>query len=70
MIATAGDFGSFRFSSEQLRPADRIPFYCDVVGRMLARMDVEPVSGNFSCYARFCRLMPTVPRALMERTGV
>jgi AraC-like DNA-binding protein len=56
MSATAGDVRSLRFSSEDLRPADRIPFFCDVLGRTLARMDVEPLGEKFSCNARFCRL--------------
>jgi AraC-like DNA-binding protein len=56
MSATTGDVRSFRFSSEDLRPADRIPFFCDVLGRTLARMDVEPLGERFSCNARFHRL--------------
>jgi AraC-like DNA-binding protein len=46
----------FNFSSEELRPADRLPSYCDAVGRVLARMDIEPVGESFSCNARFYRL--------------
>jgi AraC-like DNA-binding protein len=56
MSATTGDAGSFRFSSEDLPPADRVPFYRDVIGRMLTKMDVEPVGEQFSCDARFYRL--------------
>lgn len=54
--ATGGDFESFRFSSEELRPADRIPFYQDLMDRMLVRGDFEPLSEEFSCKARGCRL--------------
>jgi AraC-like DNA-binding protein len=46
----------FDFSSEDLPPADRLPSYCDMVGRILARMDIEPVGESFSCNARFYRL--------------
>jgi AraC-like DNA-binding protein len=53
--ATASHLGLCRFSSDDLPVADRVPFYCDVVGRMLAKVDVEPVDGNFFCNARFCR---------------
>jgi hypothetical protein len=56
MSATTGDVRSCRFSSEDLRPADRIPFFCDVLGRTLARMDVEPLGERFSCNARFYRV--------------
>jgi len=56
MRATTSDFGSVRFSSEDLPPADRIPFYCDVMGRMLARIDMEPVGERFCCNAGFYRL--------------
>jgi AraC-like DNA-binding protein len=54
--ATAGVFESVRFSSDDLRPADRIPFYCDLLGRMLTRMDFEPSGERFSCKARVDRL--------------
>jgi AraC-like DNA-binding protein len=56
MSATTGDVRSCRFSSEDLRPADRIPFFCDVLSRTLARMEVEPLGERFSCNARFYRL--------------
>jgi AraC-like DNA-binding protein len=46
----------FRFDSEDLSPPDRVPFYCDVLGRVMAKLDVDPVGENFSCNARFYRL--------------
>jgi AraC-like DNA-binding protein len=46
----------FDFLSEDLPPADRLPSYRDVVGRILARMDIQPVGESFSCNARFYRL--------------
>lgn len=51
-----GSFWCSTFSSEDLRPADRIPFYQDVVGRMVASYNVEPVDEKFSCKGRFCYL--------------
>ena len=54
---TAGDFGSFRFSSEDLRPADRIPVYRDVLGRMVGKMDIEPADEKFSCKGYFYRVV-------------
>jgi AraC-like DNA-binding protein len=65
MRATNGDFGSFRFSSEELRAVDRVPFYWDVIGRMWARVDFEPVGENFYCDARFCRF-PDLNLACIE----
>jgi hypothetical protein len=53
--ATANHFGTLRFSSTDLPLADRVPFYCDVMGRMLAKVNVEPVDENFSCHARLSR---------------
>lgn len=46
----------FDFLSDDLPPIARLPSYCDVVGRTLARMDIEPVGERFSCNARFYRL--------------
>ncbi len=56
MSMTAGEFGSLRFSSDRLRPVDRVPFYRDVVGRTLTRMNIEPLDENFSCNAHICGL--------------
>lgn len=50
-------FESCRYSSEDLRPRDRIPSYCDVLGRMVGRMDIEPAGEDFSCNGRFYRLL-------------
>ena len=32
---TATSTGYFRFSSDDLRPGDRVPYYRDVVGQMM-----------------------------------
>lgn len=56
MRAATSDFESFHFSSDDLRPADRVPFYRDVIGQTVARFDKEPLGERFSCKARFCRL--------------
>jgi AraC-like DNA-binding protein len=56
MSTAASDFESFRFSSDDLRPADRIPFYRDIMDRMLMRADFEPLGEGFSCNARGYRL--------------
>lgn len=53
--ATA-DFQSLRFSSKDIRPADRVPFYREVIGRMVTNFDKEPVDERFFCNAHFCRL--------------
>jgi AraC-like DNA-binding protein len=55
MNTTARRFESFRFSSEDLPAADRIPAYCDVLGQMVGRMDIEPVAEDFSCKGLFCQ---------------
>ena len=57
MGATATDeFEPFRFSSEDLRPADRIPFYRDLMDRMTVRMDFESLDERFVCEAHGYRL--------------
>lgn len=55
MSATPSELGALRFSSEQLAPVDRVPFYRDVVSRMLAPFDVEWVGENFSFETRIHR---------------
>jgi AraC-like DNA-binding protein len=55
MSATLREFGALRFSSAQLRPGERVPFYRDVVSRTLAQFDVESVGENFSFEARIHR---------------
>jgi AraC-like DNA-binding protein len=52
---TATSTGYFRFSSDDLRPGDRVPYYRDVVGQMMARFDKEPIEEGFSCNADFFR---------------
>jgi AraC-like DNA-binding protein len=56
MSMAASDFESFRFSSDDLRPADRIPFYRDLMDRMLVRADFEPLGEGFFCNTRGYRL--------------
>lgn len=52
-----GFYGPLAFSTEHLRPADRLPFLKDVIGRILVRTDIEPVhEGSFFCEACFHRL--------------
>jgi AraC-like DNA-binding protein len=46
-----GNYGSFRFSSGDLPRAERISFYRDVVWRMMASLDIEPVEEEFACNA-------------------
>jgi AraC-like DNA-binding protein len=69
MTTTRTDFGYSRFSSDDLRPADRVPFYVDVMGQMLMRFDKEPVGERFSCKADFCRL-PNLSIASFAMTAV
>jgi AraC-like DNA-binding protein len=47
---------SFRFSSAALPPTDRVPFYREFVGRILARMDLEPLGERFFCDGRLWQL--------------
>jgi AraC-like DNA-binding protein len=56
MSTGVSNFESRRFSSEELEPADRIPFYREVLGRVLMRVEVEPLSEEFSRNASFYRL--------------
>jgi len=65
MSATRGDFGSFRFSSEELGAVDRVPFYWDVIGQMWAKVNFEPIGENFRVDAHFCRL-PDLSLACVE----
>jgi AraC-like DNA-binding protein len=67
--AATGDFESFHFSSEGLRAVDRVPFYRDVIGRMWARVDLEPVGEDLRIDARFCRL-PDLSVAYVEGSAV
>jgi AraC-like DNA-binding protein len=69
MDAARTDFGHFRFSSDALRPVDRIPFYADVMGQMVARFHKEPVGERFSCSADFYRL-PNLSIASFAMTAV
>ena len=69
MSATTGKFESFRFSSEELRPADRVPYYRDVLGRMLVKMDLAPLGEIFSCNASFYRV-PDLSIACMAGSPV
>jgi AraC-like DNA-binding protein len=70
MVSPAtSDFESFRFSSDDLRPADRVPFYRDVIGQVVARFDKEPVGERFSCKAHFCRL-PNLSISYVASTAV
>jgi AraC-like DNA-binding protein len=65
MVATGNDFEAFRFSSNSLRAVDRVPFYWDVIGRMWANVDFEPVGEDFCCDARFYRF-PDLNLACVE----
>jgi AraC-like DNA-binding protein len=56
MNATANRFELFRFSSDGLQPTERIPAYCDLLDRMVGRMDIAPEGERFSCEGRFYRL--------------
>jgi AraC-like DNA-binding protein len=53
---SATNLGLFRFSSNTLPPAERVPFYRDFVGRVLARIDLEPIGEQFFCDGRLRRL--------------
>jgi AraC-like DNA-binding protein len=70
MSATPREFGTLRFSSEQLQPADRVPFYRDVVSRVLARFDVESVGENFSFDTRIHRAPDLRVASLREGDAV
>lgn len=44
-----GDYGSFRFSSEDLPRPERIPLYRDMAGQRMASYSIEPIGEEFSC---------------------
>jgi AraC-like DNA-binding protein len=46
----------FRFSSNALPLTERVPFYREFVGRVLARADLEPIGEHFFCDARLWQL--------------
>jgi AraC-like DNA-binding protein len=56
MSAATSEFESFQYSSGDLRPADRIPLYRDLMNRMWVRGDFEPLGDRFFCKARGYRL--------------
>src|SRR5262245_8110445 len=43
MIGAAPDIATFQVSTDDLPPAERVPFFCDVFGRSIARWDLEPL---------------------------
>jgi AraC-like DNA-binding protein len=43
MNGAAPDVATIRVSTDDLAPAERIPFFCDVFGRSIARFDLEPL---------------------------
>ena len=51
-----GNPASFRFSSQALLPTDRVLFYREFFGRVLARVDLEPIGERFFCDARLWQL--------------
>lgn len=56
MSETMRNIESCRFSSDDLRPSDRIPHYRNVVCRMLGTLDIKPLRESFACSGRFLRL--------------
>jgi AraC-like DNA-binding protein len=56
MNSPASRFEVFRFSSADLKPADRVPAYRGVLDQMVGRMDIEPVGERFACNGCFYRL--------------
>jgi AraC-like DNA-binding protein len=56
MSALTGTIESGRFSSEVLRPADRVALYRQLACRMLGTLDIQPLGAKFSCNARFFQL--------------
>lgn len=46
MTGAAPDVATFRVSTDDLAPAERIPFFCDVFGRSIARFDLEPLGDS------------------------
>src|SRR5262245_13812319 len=43
MVATAPELGTFRVSTDDFARSDRIPFFVDVFGRIIARFDLQPL---------------------------
>jgi AraC-like DNA-binding protein len=54
MGAVATDVPRLRFSTEDLRPRDRLPFWCEVFGRKIAKFEIAPLGDQFRCDANFC----------------
>jgi AraC-like DNA-binding protein len=69
MTVNTSDFESLRFSTVELRPRDRIPFFRDVYGRTIAKFDKEPVGERFSCSGHVCRL-PDLNIARVATTAI
>src|SRR5688572_32957058 len=46
MTGAAGEIATFRVSTDDFPPAERIPFFCDVFGRSLARFNIEPLGDS------------------------
>ena len=43
MTAAAPDAFAFRFSTDDLPPAERLPFFREVIGRSIVKLDMEPL---------------------------
>jgi AraC-like DNA-binding protein len=71
MSEATSDCRSFRFSSEDLPRAERIPRYRDMVWqtRRLASFNIEPVGEEFSCKALYIRL-PSLGIAYVSGSAV
>jgi AraC-like DNA-binding protein len=54
MGAEATDVPQLRFSTGDLRPRDRVPYWCEVFGRKIAKFDIAPLGDEFHCDANFC----------------
>jgi AraC-like DNA-binding protein len=67
MRATAS--GLFRFASADLPPPDRVPYYCDVLGRVMAKLEIDPIGESFSCEAHFY-LLPELLISCISGTAV
>lgn len=47
MSTAASDFESCLFSTEEIEPTERIPFYREVLGRMMLKMEPKPAGEQF-----------------------
>jgi AraC-like DNA-binding protein len=70
MAAVAPDSSAFRFSTDDLPPADRLPFWREVIGRSIVKLDMEPRGDGPYRFDAVFRALPGLGVASIESSAV